>query len=71
MVCKFSYHIKIHWPSLHKTRSSDTEINMGVPAFYRWLTQKFPKIVVYNIEKVRSETPDVEYDNLYIDMNGI
>jgi 5'-3' exoribonuclease 2 len=58
---------------------------MGVPAFYRWLSQKYPRIVVDAVEEkmqiVGGEaipnsamTPNpngVEYDNLYIDMNGI
>lgn len=59
---------------------------MGVPAFFRWLTQKYPSVICDCIEdKVRttqdgtrlpidSSKPNpngVEFDNLYLDMNGI
>lgn len=59
---------------------------MGVPAFFRWLSRKYPSIVVCaNEERARqledgSEVPidsslpnpnEVEFDNLYLDMNGI
>ncbi|GKY99557.1 hypothetical protein MPSEU_000910000 [Mayamaea pseudoterrestris] len=60
---------------------------MGVPAFYRWLSEKYPKIVS-NVaeERVRMDAfshqpmpldwrgpnpSGLECDNLYIDMNGI
>lgn len=42
---------------------------MGVPAFYRWLIAKYPKIVC--IEDVDRERGGNQYDNLYIDLNGL
>jgi len=58
---------------------------MGVPAFFRWLSRKYPSIVVHCVEEkpkiidgvtvpVDASSPnpnDVEFDNLYLDMNGI
>lgn len=58
---------------------------MGVPAFFRWLSRKYSSIIVHcNEEKMKEidgvQIPvdtslpnpnDVEFDNLYLDMNGI
>ena len=47
----------------------------GVPRFFMWLRQKYPKCIVDAIEESSPlETPNpngVEFDNLYLDMNGI
>ncbi|KAK9446920.1 XRN 5'-3' exonuclease N-terminus-domain-containing protein [Limtongia smithiae] len=57
---------------------------MGVPALFRWLSRKYPKIVTPVIEEPDVEidgftypadylrpNPNGELDNLYLDMNGI
>ncbi|TDL29154.1 putative 5-3 exonuclease [Rickenella mellea] len=63
---------------------------MGVPALFRWLSKKYPKIVLPVVEEeettvedqdgiklkvpVNAATPNpngMEFDNLYLDMNGI
>ena len=58
---------------------------MGVPAFFRWLSRKFPNIIVHcveekghtvdgnervNIDTSKPNPNNVEFDNLYLDMNG-
>ncbi|CAF3304786.1 unnamed protein product [Rotaria socialis] len=59
---------------------------MGIPAFFRWLTKKYPSIIVSCIEdnpsmdtqgvshpldETGSNPNGIEFDNLYLDMNGI
>ncbi|XP_009374787.2 5'-3' exoribonuclease 3 isoform X1 [Pyrus x bretschneideri] len=49
---------------------------MGVPSFFKWLVNKYPKVVVKAIEGQREESPNpnpttLEFDNFYLDMNGI
>ncbi|KJA24583.1 hypothetical protein HYPSUDRAFT_477806 [Hypholoma sublateritium FD-334 SS-4] len=63
---------------------------MGVPALFRWLSKKYPKIIYPVVEDEDAKIPGedgenitvpvnmampnpngAEFDNLYLDMNGI
>lgn len=46
---------------------------MGVPAFFRWLSEKYPKVLVPVHEQTSGSGPEEAglCDNLYVDMNGV
>jgi 5'-3' exoribonuclease 2 len=46
---------------------------MGVPAFFKWLCARNPKILLEVAENPDdfAESLNPEIDNLYLDMNGI
>ena len=50
---------------------------MGVGYFFRWISTKYPKIMLNVVEDryekdLRQPNPNnMEFDNLYVDMNGI
>ena len=58
---------------------------MGIPALFRWLSDKYPKIMTNVVEELPRQVGDktvpvdsslpnpngVEIDHLYLDMNGI
>ncbi|KAI9156130.1 hypothetical protein LWI28_001071 [Acer negundo] len=49
---------------------------MGIPSFYRWVTERYPKCVVSAredgaVDTTRPNPNGLEFDNLYLDLNGI
>lgn len=68
----------------HKRKAITTLLlaTMGVPAFFRWISRKYPKIISPVVEETGDAqygrepqyldpNPNGELDNLYLDMNGI
>ena len=49
-----------------KSEPGDINLKMGVPKFYRWLSERYPCL-----SEVVKEYQIPEFDNLYLDMNGI
>ncbi|KAK7812216.1 hypothetical protein U0070_010975, partial [Myodes glareolus] len=54
-----------HTPSDGRRRRLST-VKMGVPKFYRWISERYPCL-----SEVVKEHQIPEFDNLYLDMNGI
>ena len=58
---------------------------MGVPSFFKWLTEKYPHIlrpveedipkeldgIVIPVDLTQPNPNGTEFDNLYLDLNGI
>jgi hypothetical protein len=92
-VADFSHHFprsssRPFFPHRARTRSSPSpspsRAEMGVPAYFRWIREKYPKCIVNVLEDapmivdgvkvpVNPSAPSpngIEFDNLYLDMNG-
>ncbi|CAG0918930.1 unnamed protein product [Notodromas monacha] len=69
-----------------QTKRHTSPQKMGVPAFFRWLSRKYPSVIISCVEDpsyvdehgnqvpvdtTKPNPNNVEFDNLYLDMNGI
>lgn len=64
------FSLSLFKPFIHQSETTGRLIAMGVPAFYRWLTDKYPR-VVQDVDQAMQDPNGVKYDNLYLDMNAI
>ena len=55
-------------PACHRSQRAAVAPTMGVPKFFRWLTERFPQI---NRRISEGRRADDYVDNFYLDMNGI
>ncbi len=62
----FRYRTGLGVEVLRKDPLRGVENAMGVPKFYRWLSERYPCL-----SEVVKEHQIPEFDNLYLDMNGI
>jgi 5'-3' exonuclease len=82
--CTFVNHLTICWSrslfynSTQKRRRERERTQMGVPSFYRWMKDKYPNVMVKATEDegecINTSLPNpngIEFDNLYLDLNGI
>ncbi|CAG2106329.1 unnamed protein product [Medioppia subpectinata] len=60
--------LQYHFNVCRKISALSARLVMGVPAFFRWLSKKYPSIVVECDDGVKGKA---HFDNLYLDMNGI
>lgn len=77
----------LHWNRTGVTLTSRSAcgIAMGVPSFYRWLSEKYPRVVTdaiieeaalvdgveVPVDTTKPNPNSVEFDNLFLDMNGL
>ena len=58
--------ISCSWGHNYQVKQTVLDLKMGVPKFYRWLSERYPCL-----SEVVKEYQIPEFDNLYLDMNGI
>jgi 5'-3' exoribonuclease 1 len=68
VLCFITTHPHIfHFPNFFDFELLEAIYAMGVPKFFRWLSERYPRI--NQVLDDASDAPDI--DHLYFDMNGI